>query len=66
MYLIIVIGRTPFDEEEIHFHVIDKLYNDLNIVLIGCLTAMWIAMIVEVFRDMYMFFTVPILSLAYY
>ena len=60
VYLIIVIGRTPFDEEEIHFHVIDKLYNDLNIVLIGCLTAMWIAMIVEVFRDMYMFFTVPI------
>jgi len=60
VYLIIVIGRTPFDKEEIHFHVIDKLYNDLNIVLIGCLTAMWIAMIVEVFRDMYMFFTVPI------
>ncbi|WGT36980.1 HAMP domain-containing sensor histidine kinase [Lysinibacillus sp. 1 U-2021] len=60
VYLIIVIGRTPLDKEEIHFHVIDKLYNDLNIVLIGCLTAMWIAMIVEVFRDMYMFFTVPI------
>lgn len=60
VYLIIVIGRTPFDKEEIHFHVIDKLYNDLNIVLIGCLTAMWIAMIVEVFRDIYMFFTVPI------
>nr|WP_315057351.1 sensor histidine kinase [uncultured Lysinibacillus sp.] len=60
VYLIIVIGRTPFDKEEIHFHVIDKLYNDLNIVLIGCLTAMWIAMIVEVFPDMYMFFTVPI------
>ncbi|MGR7909394.1 HAMP domain-containing sensor histidine kinase [Lysinibacillus capsici] len=60
VYLIIVIGRKPFDKEEIHFHVIDKLYNDLNIVLIGCLTAMWIAMIVEVFPDMYMFFTVPI------
>lgn len=60
VYLIIVIGRTSFKDKEIHFHVIDKLYNDLNIVLIGCLTAMWIAMIVEVFRDMYMFFTVPI------
>lgn len=64
VYLIIVIGRTSFKDKEIHFHVIDKLYNDLNIVLIGCLTAMWIAMIVEVFHDMYMFFSVPIFIIA--
>ncbi|KOY80777.1 HAMP domain-containing histidine kinase [Lysinibacillus macroides] len=64
VYLIIVIGRTSFKGKEIHFHVIDKLYNDLNIVLIGCLTAMWIAMIVEVFHDMYMFFSVPIFIIA--
>ena len=65
VYLIIVIGRTSFKDKEIHFHVIDKLYNDLNIVLIGCLTAMWIAMIVEVFHDMYMFFSVPIFIIAF-
>ncbi len=64
VYFIIVIGRTSFKDKEIHFHVIDKLYNDLNIVLIGCLTAMWIAMIVEVFHDMYMFFSVPIFIIA--
>lgn len=64
VYLIIVIGRTSFKDKEIHFHFIDKLYNDLNIVLIGCLTAMWIAMIVEVFHDMYMFFSVPIFIIA--
>ncbi len=64
VYLIIVIGRTSFKDKEVHFHVIDKLYNDLNIVLIGCLTAMWIAMIVEVFHGMYMFFSVPIFIIA--
>ncbi len=64
VYLIIVIGRRSFKDKEIHFHVIDKLYNDFNIVLVGCLTAMWITMIVEVFHDMYMFFTVPIFIIA--
>lgn len=64
VYLIIVIGRTSFKDKEVHFHVIDKLYNDLNIVLIGCLTAMGIAMIVEVFHGMYMFFSVPIFIIA--
>ncbi|MEK4170165.1 HAMP domain-containing sensor histidine kinase [Lysinibacillus sp. FSL L8-0312] len=64
VYLIIVIGRRSFKDKEIHFHVMDKLYNDFNIVLVGCLTAMWITMIVEVLHDMYMFFTVPIFIIA--
>ncbi len=64
IYLILVIGRTSFKDKEIHFHVIDKLYNDLNIVIVVCLIAMWVAMIVEVLHDMYMLLTVPIFSIA--
>lgn len=64
VYLIIVIGRTSFKDKEIHFHVIDKLYNDLNIVIVVCLTAMWIAVIVEVLHDMSMLLTVPIFIIA--
>ncbi len=59
-YLIMVIGKTSFKEKEIHFHVLDKLYNDVNIVIVGCLIAMWVAMTVEVLREMYILLTVPI------
>jgi len=64
VYLIMVIGRTSFKDKEIHFHVIDKLYNDLNIVIVVCLISMWIAMIVEVLHDMYMLLTIPIFIIA--
>lgn len=64
VYLIMVIGRTSFKDKEIHFHVIDKLYNDLNIVIVVSLIAIWIAMIVEVLHDMYMLLTAPIFIIA--
>ena len=64
VYLIMVIGRTSFKDKEIHFHVIDKLYNDLNIVIVVSLIAMCIAMIVEVFHDMYVLLAIPIFSIA--
>lgn len=60
IYLVIVIGRTSFKDKIIHFHVIDKLYNDVNIVLVACLSGMWVAMIVEVLREMNILLTVPI------
>ncbi|KAA0948809.1 HAMP domain-containing protein [Sporosarcina sp. ANT_H38] len=60
VYLIIVIGRTSFKDKEIHLHVIDKLYNDLNIVIAVCLPAVWIAVMLEVLHDVYMLLTVPI------
>ena len=46
VYLIVVIGRTSFKDKEIHFHVIDKLYNDLNIVIVVSLT-------IDVYSDDY-------------
>ncbi|MFJ7934025.1 histidine kinase dimerization/phospho-acceptor domain-containing protein [Sporosarcina sp. NPDC096371] len=64
VYLIIVIGRTSFKDKDIHFHVIDKLYNDLNIVIAVSLPAMWIAVMVEVLHDIYMLATVPILIIV--
>lgn len=64
IYLMIVIGRTSFKDENIHTHVIDKLYNDLNIVIVGCLMSMWFVLIVEVFRDIYLLLTVPIFIIA--
>ncbi|MEO4053003.1 HAMP domain-containing sensor histidine kinase [Solibacillus sp. CAU 1738] len=64
VYLIIVIGRTPSKDKEIQLNVIDKLYNDLNIVIVVCLISLWIALVVEVLQDMYLLLTVPIFSIA--
>lgn len=66
VYLIIVIGRTPSKDKEIQLHVIDKLYNDLNMVIVFCFISMWIALLIEVdvLRDIYMLVTVPIFSIA--
>ena len=64
VYLIIVIGRKSFKDKEIHLNVIDKLYNDLNIVIVVCLISMWIAMLIEVLHDMYMLLTIPIYIIA--
>ena len=64
VYLMIVIGRTSSQDKEIHLHVIDKLYNDLNIVIVVCLTSLSIAMSFEVFHNMYMLLTVTIFSIV--
>lgn len=64
IYLMIVIGRTSFKDKDIHIHVIDKLYNDLNVAIVVCLMSMWFVMIVEVFRDIYLLLTVPIFIVA--
>jgi signal transduction histidine kinase len=64
VYLMIVIGRKSFKDKEVHLNVIDKLYNDLNIVIVVCLITMWIAILIEVLRDLYMLLTVPIFIIA--
>lgn len=64
IYLMIVIGRTSFKDKDIHVHVIDKLYNDLNVAIVVCLLSMWFVMIAEVFRDIYLLLTVPIFIVA--
>lgn len=60
IYLVIVIGRTSFKDKNIHVHVIDKLYNDLNMVIVGCLMSMWFVLIIEVVREIYLPLSVPI------
>lgn len=64
IYLMIVIGRTSFNDKNIHVHVIDKLYNDLNMVIVGCLMTMWFVLIIEVVRDIYLLLTVPTFIIA--
>jgi signal transduction histidine kinase len=41
-YLILVTGRTSFKDDQVHLHVVNKLYNDINIFLCMSLIAIWI------------------------
>lgn len=63
IYLMMVIGRTPFQDKEIRMHVMDKLYNDLNLVIVSFLTFMLLILISEVYGNVYMLYTVPISGL---
>lgn len=66
VYLIIVIGRSSFEDKEIQLNVIDKLYNDLNIVIIGSSIILWIAILIEfgVPKAMYILISIPIFTVA--
>jgi signal transduction histidine kinase len=48
LYLILVIGRRSFTDNEVHVHPIDKLYNDINLVLCMCLMALWVGLVESV------------------
>lgn len=41
IYLVIVIGRRPEEEQEIHLNFVDRIYNDLNLIICGLLIALW-------------------------
>lgn len=64
IYLIVVIGRTSFKDKEVHLNVIDKLYNDLNIVIVVSLAIWSIIMIFEVYQNIYMALTLPFVSIV--
>ncbi|MEH7306622.1 sensor histidine kinase [Neobacillus drentensis] len=41
-YLILVTGRRSFKDDHVHLHLVNKLYNDINIVLCISLIAVWV------------------------
>jgi len=41
VYLLIIIGRKSFGEQDVHLNFVDKLYNDFNLVMCFSLIALW-------------------------
>lgn len=48
VYLVLVIGRKSFTDEEVHLNIVDKIYIDLNLVLTFFLTGLWVTLLEEV------------------
>ena len=42
-YLILVTGRRSFKDDHVHLHIVNKLYNDINLFLCISLMAIWVA-----------------------
>jgi signal transduction histidine kinase len=54
IYLVLVIGRKSFNDNKLHFNFINKLYNDINIVLCLGIIASWFGAMGFVFdNDVY-------------
>ncbi|WP_436374804.1 HAMP domain-containing sensor histidine kinase [Cytobacillus sp. BC1816] len=50
-YLVLIIGRKSFKDQELHLHPADKLYNDIKIVLCTMLIVFWVALVDDVFEN---------------
>jgi signal transduction histidine kinase len=51
LYLVVVTGRKSFKKEEVHFNPVDKLYNDINLLLCIGLVILWGALVNELYID---------------
>lgn len=68
VYLVLVIGRKSFKDQELHLHAGDKLYNDINLVIFIALIAFWVAMLEELFVDsnkIILLLTIPLAALGF-
>jgi signal transduction histidine kinase len=66
-YLVLVIGRKSFNDQELHFHAIDKLYNDIKIVVGILIIPLGIVLVEGVSENIDIFFlpiTVPIATIG--
>ncbi|ODG91811.1 MULTISPECIES: sensor histidine kinase [Bacillaceae] len=68
VYLALIIGRKAFNDRELHLNTIDKLFNDVNVVLIMALISSWVALVdmltIEVINKLVFFLTIPFLIVA--
>ncbi len=61
-YLIFVIGRKSFKDQELHLNAIDKLYNEIKIIICIFLIPIWFELVKEPYGNIDIFFlpiTVP-------
>lgn len=50
-YLVLVIGRKSFKDQELHLHAVDKIFNDINIVICVLLISLWIGLVDVLFEN---------------
>ncbi len=68
VYLALIIGRKSFNDRELHLNIIDKLFNDLNVLLLVALIASWVALVdtltIDVLSMLVLFLSIPFFIVA--
>jgi signal transduction histidine kinase len=67
IYLLVVTGRNSFKDEEVHLNLVDKLNNDINLVLCFGLIIGWFftaEALFEIFEKFLISVTIPIASVG--
>src|SRR5690606_38490645 len=67
IYLVLVVGRTSFHDKELHFRPVERLYNDINIIMFTCLFPLWMVLVDDVFENlvnMFIVITIPLTSIG--
>ncbi len=62
-YIVFITGRRFFKDQELHLQAVDKLYNDIKLVLCIVLISIWVILVDELSDNIDIFFlpiTVPI------
>lgn len=64
IYLVLVVGRKSFHDQELSFRPVQRLYNDINIVMCILLIPLWIMLVDDVFENMTNMFTIITIPIA--
>lgn len=69
IYLMLVTGRKSFKDEEVHLHAVDKIYNDIKIMLCLGLIMLWVVLLDAIpfqsMEIMVILLTVPIAAAGF-
>jgi signal transduction histidine kinase len=64
IYLVLVVGRKSYHDQELTFRPVERLYNDINIVMCILLFPVWITLVDDVFENMTNMFTIITIPIA--
>lgn len=64
IYLVLVVGRVSFRDQELTFRPVERLYNDINIVMCILLFPLWVMLVDDVFENMTNMFTIITIPIA--
>lgn len=67
VYLVLTAGRKSFKDEAIHFHPVDRIYNDVNIVLCIVIITLWFVLVEQLFDHLgqaIVVLTAPVVSIG--
>jgi signal transduction histidine kinase len=67
VYLSVTVGRKSFEDKEVHFLPVEKIYNDVNLVLCTSIAVLWVALIEQLFDNLsqaILLITLPVVAIG--